>query len=200
MLLRTILLGMLLGVVIEALARLFRLWEFRHGSFVAIQIVLVYGLAMGTLAAWAPRLGAPVVALGAAMVGLCSELLNVAFLHWWRFCDGRDDSSWGRLATILVLALAWGTAPLVLSRADVALQSTLRTRSPQSALEELELRQRQLLHRREALLTRLRGIDNRLRAVDRRKQRLQERATRRERMPQTGPSNPATRDGQEEER
>lgn len=195
--LRTIVLGMVLGVVVEGLARLFRWWEFRRSSLLVVQIVLVYGLVMGGLASFVPRLGPFAIGLVAALVGLCSELLNVAFLHWWRFLDGRNDSSAGRLAVIVVLALGWGTVPPLLARADVALQRALGASSAQDALQALEQRQRYLLQKREDLLLRLRDVDNRLRALDRRKQRLQERA--RQRQPRAEAVPARTIPGEQEE-
>lgn len=176
---RLVLLGIALGVLVEGFAWLLRWWEFRRKLFLLVQVVGMYGLVMGGLAAWVPRLGpGPTFGL-ACLLGLCSELLNVAFLKWWRFCDGRDDSSWGRLVVLLVLALAWGAAPLVIARTDTALVGAWRATGAADPFRELEARKRHLLVKREALLARLREVDHRLRALDRREQRLLERRTRR---------------------
>lgn len=185
---RTILLGMALGVLVESCAWIMRWWEFRRFPLVVVQIVLVYGLVMGSLAAWVARWPAAVFAV-AFLIGLCSELLNLAFLRWWRFPDGRDDRSWMRLAQVVLLALAWGATPWIIGRADAAVASAWRSSRPADPVAELEQRKRYLLEKREALLVRLRDIDRRLRAIDRRQEHLRRRQARATAAPH--PSAPA---------
>ncbi|MCX8072246.1 MAG: hypothetical protein N3C12_07335 [Candidatus Binatia bacterium] len=168
---RCIALGLALGAVVEAVAWLFRLWEFRRPRFAFAAIVLMYGIVMGSLAAQVPRAGWLVTFVVAALVGLAVELWNLQFGRWWTFPDGRDDHSRHRAGMLLVLALLWGIAPLAIAEGERELQR--RWVGPMPPLVRLQQREAALQQRREMLLQRLQDVDHRLQDVQRRRRRLE---------------------------
>jgi hypothetical protein len=164
-------LGILLGALVEAIAWLFRLWEFRRRIFVLVAVVVMYGLVMGSLAALTPRGAWLRVFVIAALVGLVVELWNLQFAHWWRFPDGQPDQGRRRAVMIVVLGLLWGVVPLAIAEAHVGLQRWWR--GPVSPLERMEQREQALRQRRELLLQRLEDVDARLRATEHRRRQLE---------------------------
>jgi hypothetical protein len=172
MLWRCIVIGMLIGVIAEIIARVLRLWLFRHPLLALLNVLVVYGLIMGALASRIRPLGALLTFAIAAAVGLAYELANLQFLRFWRFPDERDDGSAGRAAMVLVISLLWGLVPLITARAEIGLRRGNLFGQLASPAEELDQRQRVLLEKRGELQNRLRDVETRLRAIDRRKQRL----------------------------
>lgn len=168
-----ILIGMAIGVVAEIVARVLRLWLFRHPLLVLFNIVVVYGLIMGGLASRLRPLGVLSVFAAAVIIGLAYELANLQFLHFWRFPDERGDGSAARAAMVVVISLLWGVVPLATAQAELSLRRMHLFGPPPSKIEALNERERLLIERREALQLRLRDVENRLRAVEKRRKRLQ---------------------------
>ncbi len=170
---RSVALGVLLGALVETVAWLFRLWEFRRRIFVLVAVVGMYGLVMGSLATLTPRAGWLRVFTVAALVGLVAELWNLQFGQWWRFPDGQPDNGWRRAAMVLLLAVLWGIVPLAIAEAHIGLQRWWR--GPVSPLERVQQKEHTLRQRREILLRRLDDVDARLRATERQRRRLERR-------------------------
>ncbi|GIW45311.1 MAG: hypothetical protein KatS3mg077_2593 [Candidatus Binatia bacterium] len=164
-------LGIVLGMLVETAAWLFRLWEFRRRTTRFVTIVLMYGLVMGSLAAQVqPGRWLAIYTL-AALIGLSVELWNLQFGRWWRFPDGHDDHGARRAAMVLVLAALWGVVPLAIAEGEAALQQ--KWAGPVSPLARLAQRERALQLRKELLHQRLQDVDRRLRDVEERRRRLQ---------------------------
>lgn len=168
---RCVALGIVLGMLVEAAAWLFRLWEFRHRFSRFVAIGVMYGLVMGTLAVQVrPGRWLAIYAL-AALIGLAAELWNLQFGRWWRFPDGQEDRSARRAVMVLVLAALWGIVPLAIAEGESALRQ--KWAAPISPLAQLEQREKALQQRKELLQQRLQDVDHRLRDIEERRHRLQ---------------------------
>lgn len=166
---RYALVGMAIGVAVEVFAATFRLWRFRHRWMVAANVVLLYGLLMGALGTLVRPLGPWTVAALGALAGLVGELLNLQFLRWWDFPDGRSDSEFGRAAMVVLISVMWGVMPLGIVSAE---RSVARTGwfGPQPTREQVLAEKERLLRERRAdLERRLRDVESRLLEVQRRR-------------------------------
>ncbi|HVM96594.1 MAG TPA: hypothetical protein VMT89_09405, partial [Candidatus Acidoferrales bacterium] len=112
MLLPLILTAMAIGVIAEIVARVLRLWLFRHWSLAVVNIVVVYGLVMGGLASQARLLGSLGMFASAAAIGAAYEVANLRLLHFWRFPDERVATSGGQVAVIALLTILWVLVPM----------------------------------------------------------------------------------------
>jgi hypothetical protein len=105
--------GVVIGIVCETAAYLQGLWVYRRPVFRITNVVVVFGVVMGTLASRAARWGIwPVFGAGVA-IGLGYEVLNLAVLHWWRFPDERVGPLRGQAVIVTGLAISWGAVPVV---------------------------------------------------------------------------------------
>ena len=112
-----VLLGLIIGTVTEITARTARLWLYRRPYTPVVNILGMFGLIMGGIAAAAGHLGtAATFGLGAA-IGLAYELANLFILDWWYFPDERMAAVHGHTAIVLTLTLTWGVVPLMIAAA-----------------------------------------------------------------------------------
>jgi hypothetical protein len=172
MTLSLVLIAMGIGVVAEIIARILRLWLFRHWSLAILNIVVVYGFVMGGVAVVARPLGSSAAFLLAAAIGFAYELANLQFLHFWRFPDERVSSANARLAVIVVISLFWGCVPLVALQAQAALRRSAFVGANLSPLEQLNEREHLLIDKLADLQQRTRDVEAKLEAVRQRKERL----------------------------
>lgn len=121
-----------LGMIVETVARLFDLWTYKSPLFLALNVVIVFGLVQGYGVAWViggrHALGGifPVLFMVGAVLGILVEGLNEFWLHAWSWSDrpllgivrGIDKSAF--------VGFSWGFAPLV----TVLLARTIMTASP----------------------------------------------------------------------
>lgn len=105
--------GIALGVVTEALARLLRLWVYQDWLTPVLNVLLMFGLAFGTLS-WI-LVGHPVLAAFAgAGVGIAYEYANHVVLRLWHFPNDRLLFLHGAPALVIGVGLAWGAIPPVI--------------------------------------------------------------------------------------
>ncbi|MBI3782153.1 MAG: hypothetical protein HY270_02010 [Deltaproteobacteria bacterium] len=169
-----------IGVVAEAVARILRLWLFRHWSLAIFNAVVVYGLIMGGVAAQARQLGTMGMFTTAAAIGLAYELANLRVLHFWRFPDERAATPGGQIAVIVVLSLLWGLVPMATLQASASLRHASFVESPPSPLEQINQRERLLLQKLDDLHARTKTVEEKLAAVRERKERLLRKLERRQ--------------------
>lgn len=168
-----LLIGAALGVAAEIVARVLRLWLFRHPLLAALNVVVVYGLIMGGLASQLRAAGPLPVFAAAFTIGLAYELANLQFLHFWHFPDQRSDASPARAAMVVVICLLWGVVPLVIAQGELSLRQAKFFGPPPDPMAVLDGRERDLLQKQDVLQQRLRDVEDRLRDVRKRKERLQ---------------------------
>jgi hypothetical protein len=108
-----------LGVVVEAVARLLRLWTYRSPALLALNVVGVFGLLQGYGVGWIVggrhALGGvfPVLFMVGAVLGILVEGLNEYWAHAWTWSS---RPLFGIVRTIDKSAFAgflWGFAPLL---------------------------------------------------------------------------------------
>lgn len=107
------LLAVAIGVVGESAAYLQRLWVYRRLLHPVMNVFLMFGLVMGTLAALIPRLGGPAVFVIAFVVGLAYEIANLRVLHWWTFPGARLYFLHGHAQVVVAISLLWAAVPLL---------------------------------------------------------------------------------------
>lgn len=107
------LISMVIGVAGEVSARTLRLWIYRKAYTPLINIVVMFGVIMGGIAALAPRVGVLPIFFIAFAVGLVYEIANLYVLDWWYFPDERLAFVRGHAAIVVVIALLWGSVPVV---------------------------------------------------------------------------------------
>jgi hypothetical protein len=111
--LRCMLISMVIGVGGEVSARTLRLWIYRTAYTPLVNIVVMFGVIMGGIAALVPSVGVLPIFFIAFAVGLVYEIANLYVLDWWYFPDERLAFVRGHTAIVVVLALLWGTVPVV---------------------------------------------------------------------------------------
>jgi hypothetical protein len=110
-----VLIGIGVGVAGEIGALLRRLWVYRNPLYQVLNVLLMFGLVMGTLAWAGSALGTPALfALGFG-IGLLYETLNFVRLDWWYFPDNRLLGLQGKTACALGVSIAWGTVPVTVA-------------------------------------------------------------------------------------
>ncbi len=117
-----VLLSIAFGIAAEVAAYTLGLWTYRSVLYPAINVLLVFGVIMGLLAAFTRNMGIQLTFAAAASIGFLYELANFDFLDWWHFPGGQFLIFHGKLTICLVLALLWGSVPLLVS----ALRRVLR--------------------------------------------------------------------------
>jgi hypothetical protein len=184
-----VLIGMTVGVITEACAWFLKLWVYRQPQTPVLNIIVVYGLVMGAIAALVPRSGVVPCAVMGGAVGLAYEATNLAFLKWWDFPGERLGFIRGHAAILVLLTVGWGVVPLMTAGVVAALPRSVRVEAPrQSALEKLNEREQQLIRKLDAVRQRVGDLESRLADVRRRKQRVLDtpavrKAVRREERP-----------------
>ena len=111
--LRCMLISMVIGIVSEITARMLRLWVYRSGRTPIVNVVVMFGLVMGGIAALVPHIGLLPVFCLAFAVGLMYEIANLYALDWWYFPDERLAFIQGHAAIVVTIALLWGAVPLL---------------------------------------------------------------------------------------
>jgi len=112
-----VLLGMIIGTVTEITARTARWWLYRRPYTPVVNVIGMFGLIMGGLAAAVGHLGTAATFGFAAAIGLAYELANLFILDWWYFPDQRMAVVRGHTAIVLTLTLTWGLVPLMIAAA-----------------------------------------------------------------------------------
>ncbi len=185
---RQALIGMLLGLFTELGAWGLGLWVYRQSQTSVLNVILMFGLVMGSIASLVPSIGiAPAYWLGFA-AGLAYEVLNLRVLKWWYFPGERLLFLRGHTAIVIGLAILWGILPVVIARAQTLLPRTrvllaAAQREPkrhpthekpsvETRLEQINEKERRLLEKLDAVHKRERDIENRLEQVRMYKQML----------------------------
>ena len=101
------------GLVFEALARWLDWWRFPALGWIALQVLLFWGLVMGAMTLLLAERHPALRYLAGVLVGGGAELLNYGVLGLWSFPDGRVWSLGVPVPGLLALALAWGLLPLL---------------------------------------------------------------------------------------
>lgn len=100
-----------LGVAAETVARTARFWIYHKPVYPVANVLVMFGLVMGTLAAMAPEWGVAVVTLIALLIGYAYEMANFRWLNWWYFPDDRFLVFRGKQACALAVACLWAAIP-----------------------------------------------------------------------------------------
>jgi len=164
-----------LGLIVELLARMLRLWVYERSWMAGFNVLVVFGLGMGTIASQLPRRGALVALVLGASTGLLYELLNLRVLHWWSFPLQRAGVVRGHAAILALLTLAWGFVPPLAWALRVTWPTDRAARTLQERLDDLEAREQHLLGKLRALHEREDEIERRLELVRSRKRPLAEK-------------------------
>ncbi len=170
--LRCVVIGMLIGTATELVARTFHLWVYHQRWTPVLNVLIVFGLIMGTLASRIRPLGLPVVVGVAVGVGLVYEIANLRVLKWWYFPNERLAFIRGHAAIVLVLALLWGAVPVMTVGVLTVIPRVSETVLGVSRLERLNQRERQLTRKLDGLRERVRAVETQLDEVRALKQTL----------------------------
>ena len=100
-----------LGVVAETVARTARFWIYRKPVYPVVNVLVMFGLVMGALAASASGWGLAAVTLIALLIGYAYEMANFRWLNWWYFPDDRFLVFRGQQACALAVACLWAMIP-----------------------------------------------------------------------------------------
>lgn len=165
--------AMVIGLLAEMIARGLRLWVYRSPWFVLVNLILMYGLIMGTIASMVPRRGAIVALLMGALVGLAYEIINLRVLRWWAFPGERMLFLRGHVAIVAVLTVLWGLVPPITWAMRGAWPVDRPRRTLQERYEALELREQQLLGKLRMLQERQDLIERKLQAIREQKRPLE---------------------------
>jgi hypothetical protein len=173
--LRYMLISMAIGVLVESLARLLKLWLYGQPQTAVLNIVGFFGFVMGGIAAMMTEVGRWQTFALAAGVGFAYEVLNLRFLHWWQFPGERLLFVRGHHAIVLVLAVLWGTLPLVTSGLQAAVLRGGAPTTIEGRLERLNVQEQRLLEALDATRQKERALADRLEQTRRKKQILLDR-------------------------
>lgn len=113
--LRCVIIGIVIGAVAELGARWLQLWVYRRPHYPIVNVVAVFGIIMGSIAALVPSLGIALAFVIAFAVGLLCEIVNLTQLHWWSFPGERVAFIHGHAAIVVAMALLWGFVPLLIA-------------------------------------------------------------------------------------
>ena len=165
--LRYVVIGMVIGVATELVARTFRLWIYHQAQTPVLNVIIIFGLIMGGLTSRMRTLGLE-PAVGIAFgVGLLYEIANLRMLKWWYFPNERLLFIRGHAAIVVVLALLWGLVPVLIVSAHAMLPRGGRTMMSGAAarLERLNQREQQLTEKLDGLHQRARAVETQLEEV-----------------------------------
>jgi len=170
--LRCVVIGMAIGVATELVARTFRLWIYHQRQTPVLNIIIVFGLIMGTLASRMRPLGLPAVVGGAFGIGLLYEIANLLVMKWWYFPNERLAFIRGHAAIVVVLALLWAAVPPLIVGVQTVVPKVSQAVLGLSRLERLNQRERQLTQKLDSLHDRVRAVETQLDEVRTLKQTL----------------------------
>jgi hypothetical protein len=106
------LVGLLMGVVGECVARAGRLWLYRRPLYPVVNVLGMFGVVMGSLSLLVPSLGAGGVFLLGLALGYGYEWWNLTRLDWWYFPNDRFLVFRGKPSCAVAVAALWGTVPV----------------------------------------------------------------------------------------
>jgi sulfite exporter TauE/SafE len=107
-----------IGVMVEAVARLFRLWTYSSPIYSFLNIFVAFGLIQGFGVGWiiggreALRGVFPVLFMVGAVLGLLIEGLNEYWLHAWTWSDRPLLGIRRPIDKAAFVGVIWGFAPL----------------------------------------------------------------------------------------
>jgi hypothetical protein len=107
-----------IGVVVEVAARVFDLWTYRSPAFLALNVLVVFGLIQGYGVGWeiggrsAMRGIFPVLFMVGAVIGILVEAMNEHWLHAWSWSDRPLLGITRSIDKAAVVGVFWGFAPL----------------------------------------------------------------------------------------
>ncbi|MGJ3254775.1 MAG: hypothetical protein ACFE0K_00470 [Alcanivorax sp.] len=109
---QAIFMGIVIGSIGELLASRLSLWKYKSPWLAIGNIVVMFGIFCGGIAL---IFDSHIARFTAGFTfGLIYEVLNSSVLHAWSFSSGRLRSI--NISTlVIVLAVAWGTVPLLIS-------------------------------------------------------------------------------------
>ena len=113
--LRCVIIGIVIGAVAELGARWLKLWVYQRPHYPIVNVVAIFGIIMGSIAALVPSLGVVLAFVIAFGVGLLYEIVNLTHLHWWSFPGERVAFVHGHAAIVVAMALLWGFVPLLIA-------------------------------------------------------------------------------------
>jgi hypothetical protein len=108
-----------LGVVVEAIARVLRLWTYRSPVLMAANVLVVFGLVQGYGVGWLiggrHALGGvfPVLFMVGAVLGILVEGLNEFWLHAWTWSNRPLLGIVRTIDKSAFVGFTWGFAPLL---------------------------------------------------------------------------------------
>jgi hypothetical protein len=171
--LHCIVIGMVIGVATELVARTFRLWVYHQSQTPVLNVLIMFGVIMGGLASRTRPLGWPVVVGSAFAIGLLYEIANLSVLKWWHFPNERLVFLRGHVAIVLTLAVMWAAVPVMIVGAQRVLPGKARMLfTGGSRLDRLNQRERQLMQKLDGLQARTRAVETQLEEVRSLKQAL----------------------------
>jgi hypothetical protein len=106
-----VLIAVAIGIAGETSAYIQRLWVYRRPLYPIVNVLVVFGLVMGSIASLAGHFGLAVVFGLGFGVGLVYELLNFAVLDWWYFPGDRLYALRGKMACAVGVSVGWGLVP-----------------------------------------------------------------------------------------
>jgi len=106
---------MVIGAITEFGAHVLQLWVYRRPYYPIVNVVVVFGIIMGSIGALVPSLGLALAFVIAFAVGLLYEIVNLTQLHWWSFPGERVAFIHGHAAVVVAIALLWGFVPLFIT-------------------------------------------------------------------------------------
>lgn len=169
--------AMFVGMVAEALARLSNAWRYRRRGFVVVNLLVMYGVIQGSLAASVSRRGILVAAGLGAMAGLLYEIINLRWLHWWSFPGQRMVVVRGHLAILAVLTVLWGLVPPIAWALRVAWPGDRQVRTLQERFDILVDSEQHLLEKLRIVQERQDVLETRLQAVRAKKRLIEDKLT-----------------------
>jgi hypothetical protein len=111
--------ALVLGVCVEGLARLLRLWTYRSPLLRVANIIVMFGLIEGYGVGWlvggreALRGVFPVLFMVGAVLGILAEGLNLYWLHVWNWSKRPVLGISRSIDKAAFAGVSWGFAPLV---------------------------------------------------------------------------------------
>jgi len=113
-----ILCGLALGLAVESAARALGLWSYKTPGYLAINILVMFGLIEGYGVGWViggrHSLGGifPVLFMVGAVIGIAVEGVNEFWLHAWTWSDRPLLGIVRSIDKSAFVGFAWGFAPL----------------------------------------------------------------------------------------
>ncbi len=113
-----ILSGLAIGVLVEGVARALRIWTYRTPGYLAINILVMFGLVEGYGVGWVVggrhAMGGifPVLFMVGAVIGIAVEGLNEFWLHAWSWSERPFIGIVRSIDKAAFTGFAWGFAPL----------------------------------------------------------------------------------------